>query len=81
MLCVKQVFIPGNQYVRRTVQGSSRNPLIVRVALRPCRRSGGRNYFCILINECYYLRNLMRRHPELIFKHSFEFRENRLTDE
>ena len=81
MLGLKQVLVTGNQHVSCTVQGSGGNPLIVRVALGPCRRSGGRNYFCILINECYYLFNLMRRHPELTLKHSYEFSENLLTNE
>ena len=81
MLGLKQVLVTGNQHVNRTVQGSGDNPLIVRVALGPCRWSGGRNYFCIFINECCYLFNLMHRHPELALKHSFEFSENRLANE
>ena len=80
MIRVKQVFVTGNQYVRRTVQGSGGNPLIVRVALGPCCRSDRRYYFCILTDIRNNLFDLVRRHSELIFKHSFKFREDHLTD-
>ena len=80
MVRVMQVFVTGDQHVRETVQGSSGNPLIVRVALGPRSRSDGRNYFCILTNECNNLTNLMRRQSQLILKYSFEFCENRLPD-
>ena len=81
MLRVKQVFVPGNQYVRRTVQGSGRNPLIVRVPLGPRSRGDGRNHFCIFTDERNNLCNLLRWRSKFVLKHSFEFRENRLTDE
>ena len=81
MIRAKQVFITGDQYVCRTIQGSGGDPLIVRVALGPCCRSDRRYYFCILTDIRNNLFDLVRRYSELIFKHPFEFRENRLTDE
>ena len=80
MIRVKQVFVTGNQYVRRTVQGSGRNPLIVRVPFGPRSRSDGRNNFCILTNERNNLCDLVRWRSKFVLKHSFQFRENRLTD-
>ena len=80
MLCVKQVFISGNQYVRRTVQGSSRNPLIVSVPLGPRSRSDGRYHFCILTDKRNNLCNLVRWRSKFVPEYSFEFRENRVAD-
>ena len=81
MIRVKQVVVTGDQYVCGAIQGSGSDPLIVRVALGPCCRSDRRYYFCILTDIRDNLFDLVRRHSELIFKHSFQFRENRLTDE
>ena len=62
---VKQVFVTGNQYVRRTVQGSGRNPLIVRVALGPRCRGDRRYYFCILADKRNSLLDLAPRHSDI----------------
>ncbi len=80
MACVEQVFIAGNQDIRRTFQGGGRHPLIVRVPLGPHGRGDGRNHFRVLTSERNNLRNLALWRSKFFLKHSFEFRENRLAD-
>ena len=81
MASVEQVFIAGNQDIRRTFQGGGRDPLIVRIPLGPLCRCDGCNHFRVLTDESNSLCNLALWHSKFVLKHSFEFRENGLADQ